>query len=174
MNIRLGTKADLDSVARIYEEILDHEEQTVSYTNWQRGKYPCRATAERALEKGWLYVLEEDGGELAATAILNREQLPEYSKLPWGIEAPPERVFVIHTLCVPPSKAGRGLAREFVAFAEALGRAQGCAVLRLDTYEGNLPARAMYPKLGYREVGATLFHFQNILWENLVCFEKAL
>ena len=46
--------------------------------------------------------------------------------------------------------------------------------LRLDTYEGNEPAIALYTKLGYRDVGITLFHFQNAIWENLRCFEKAL
>ena len=170
--IRLATAADLDGVARVYDEIL-RDADCLRFTNWQKGKYPCRATAERALEEGWLYVLEE-GGEVAATAILNREQLPEYDKLPWSIPAERERVFVIHTLCVPPSRTGRGYARRFVTFAEELGRRQGCVTLRLDTYEGNEPALAMYPKLGYRTVGKTLFHFQNIIWENLTCFEKAL
>ena len=171
--IRQAVAGDLDQVARIYDEILDHEAATVSYTNWQKGKYPCRATAEAALDRGWLYVLEEEG-QVAATAILNQEQLPEYRALPWSIPAGDEQVFVIHTLCVPPSRSGRGLARTFVAFAEALGREKGCAVMRLDTYEGNQPALAMYPRLGYRTVGKTLFHFQNLIWENLVCFEKQL
>ena len=170
--IRLANASDLDGVERIYHEVLS-DADCLRFTNWQPGRYPCRATAERALEQGWLYVMEEEGG-LAATAILNREQLPEYDKLPWSVEAPREQVFVIHTLCVPPSRSGRGCARRFVAFAEELGRSLGCTALRLDTYEGNEPALAMYPKLGYRTVGKTLFHFQNIIWENLVCFEKAL
>ena len=170
--IRLARPSDLDGVARIYDEIL-HDADCLRFTNWQPGKYPCRATAERALNEGWLYVMEEDG-EITATAILNKEQLPEYDKLPWSIHAPREQVFVIHTLCVPPSRGGQGRARQFVAFSEELGRSLGCTALRLDTYEGNEPALSMYPKLGYRTVGKTLFHFQNIIWENLTCFEKAL
>lgn len=169
---RLAVAADLDGVVRIYDEILS-DADCLRFTNWQKGKYPCRATAEGALAEGWLYVLEEDG-EIMATAILNKEQLPEYDELPWSMEAPRDRVFVIHTLCVPPSRAGEGRARRFVAFAEDLGRSLGCTALRLDTYEGNEPALSMYPKLGYRTVGKTLFHFQNIIWENLTCFEKAL
>ena len=171
--IRLATEHDLAAIAAIYDEILDHEAATVSYTNWQKGKYPCRATAENALRKGWLYVMEEDG-QAVATAIFNHEQLPEYDKLPWQYPAAGDEVFVIHTLCVPPSQAGHGRARAFVAFAEALGREKGSTVMRLDTYEGNAPALAMYPKLGYRTVGRTMFHFQNLIWENLTCFEKRL
>ena len=158
--IRLATEHDLAAIAAIYDEILDHEAATVSYTNWQKGKYPCRATAEN--------------GQVVATAIFNHEQLPEYDKLPWQYPAAGDEVFVIHTLCVPPSQAGHGRARAFVAFAEELGREKGSTVMRLDTYEGNAPALAMYPKLGYRTVGKTMFHFQNLIWENLTCFEKRL
>ena len=53
-------------------------------------------------------------------------------------------------------------------------RSQGCTVIRLDTYEGNEPAKAFYPKLGYRYAGATEFFFEGFIRENLVCFEKGL
>ncbi len=39
--IRLANPSDLDAIAEIYEEILAAEDaRPVSYTNWQRGKYP--------------------------------------------------------------------------------------------------------------------------------------
>ena len=56
---------------------------------------------------------------------------------------------VIHTLCISPRWAGRGKAREFVAFCEEEARRKGKKVMRLDTYEGNLPANTMYPCLLY-------------------------
>lgn len=67
-----------------------------------------------------------------------------------------------------------GAARRFVAFAEELAKSQGCKVIRLDTYEGNEPAKAFYPKLGYRYAGLTEFFFEQVIWENLVCYEKAV
>ena len=158
-----------DEQATDDEQAADGLEITVNSEETEPGP----TAAEAALDRGWLYVLEEEG-QVAATAILNQEQLPEYRALPWSIPAGDEQVFVIHTLCVPPSRSGRGLARTFVAFAEALGREKGCAVMRLDTYEGNQPALAMYPRLGYRTVGKTLFHFHGLIWEDLVCFEKQL
>ena len=55
--IRLANPSDLDAIAEIYEEILATEDaRPVSYTNWQRGKYPTRETAEAALEAGTLWV----------------------------------------------------------------------------------------------------------------------
>ena len=169
--IRLAAAADIPQVAAIYEEILTSQEQSVNYTNWVRGVYPTAETARNALKEGWLYVLEEDG-LIQATAILNHVQLPEYAEIPWQFPGEGDGVLVIHTLCVPPSRAGRGLARQFVAFAEDLAARRGCTALRLDTYEGNLPAAALYTKLGWRYAGSAHFLFQGAIPEVLKCFEK--
>lgn len=171
--IRKATAADLDGCAQVYDEHLDHEAATVSYTNWIKGAYPTRATAEKALAAGTLYVDEEDGA-IVGCANLNHVQPVEYAKIPWSIPAREEEVLVIHTLVYRPTHTGGGRGRRFVAFAEELARAQGCRVIRLDTYEGNEPAKAFYPKLGYRYAGLTEFFFEQVIWENLVCFEKAL
>ncbi len=171
--IRKGTAADLDACAKIYEEHLDYEAANISYTNWQKGLYPTRATAEKALAAGTLYVDEEDG-VVVGCANLNHIQPAEYANIPWSIPAQPEQVLVIHTLVYLPTHTGGGRGRRFVAFAEDLGREQGCTVIRLDTYEHNEPAKAFYPKLGYRYAGITEFFFEQVIRENLVCYEKAL
>ena len=174
MMIRPARDADLDPIARIYEEVLDQEDaRPVSYTNWQRGRYPTRDTARQALEEGTLWVLEEEGA-VCGCVNLNGVQLPEYSQLPWSIPAAPEEVGVIHTLVIRPSLSGRGLARRLVDFCEEELRRQGKRTVRLDTYEGNLPANTMYPRLGYRFAGSGDFLFQDFLPEVLNCYEKAL
>lgn len=171
--IRKGTAADLDGCAQVYEEHLDYEAANVNYTNWLKGAYPTRATAEKALAAGTLYVDEEDG-IIVGCANLNHFQPKEYANIPWSIPAEGDEVFVIHTLVFRPTHTGGGRGRRFVAFAEELAKEQGCKVLRLDTYEGNEPAKAFYPKLGYRYAGITEFFFENFIWENLVCFEKSM
>lgn len=172
--IRPASPADLDAVAAIYEEVLAAEERCgISSTNWQRGKYPTRSHAQAALEADSLYV-EEAADGLRACFILNQEQLPEYSRIPWKIPARPEEVAVIHTLCVRPHLTGLGIATQLVAFCEDAGRRMGAKVMRLDTYVGNVPANAMYPRLGYALAGKARFHFQGYLWEELNCYEKAL
>ena len=171
--IRLAVPADLPQAAEIYEEILDQEKQGPVYTNWQRGKYPTIDTARQAQEAGTLYVGEEDG-VLWGIVNLNTIQLPEYDAIPWAIPADNEEVGVIHTLCIRPACAGHGLARQMVAFCEAEARRQGRKVIRLDTWEGNLPANRMYPSLGYRYAGQAEFFFMGFVRENLNCYEKAL
>ena len=172
--IRLAVEADLETIGKIYDEILDEEDKRpASYTNWQRGKYPTVHHARKALEDGELWVAEEDG-DLYAAFVLNGKQLPEYDNIPWQFEAPVDGVAVIHTLVVSPRWAGKGKARELVAFCEEEGRRKGWTVMRLDTYEGNYPANRMYPKLGYRLAGATEFFFQGFIHEILNCYEKQL
>ena len=167
MMIRKATAADLDGVAAVYEAVLNREEQTgCHWTNWQSGVYPCRATAERALADGTLYV-DEVNGHILGCANLNHVQPPEYGSISWTIQAKPKQVLVIHTLCIRPECAGGGRGRRFVAFAEGLATGQGCRVIRLDTYEGNAPAAAFYPKLGYRLAGSAEFFFEGFARENL-------
>ena len=116
----------------------------------------------------------EEDGAVYGCVNLNKEQLPEYDAIPWSVPAQPSEVGVIHTLVIRPSWSGRGKAREFVAFCEEELRRQGKKTVRLDTYEGNLPANTMYPRLGYRLAGATEFFFQGFIHEILNCYEKAL
>ena len=172
--IRPATAADLSRIADIYDAILTQEESGGPvYTNWQRGKYPTVDTARQALEAGTLYV-GEDGGVLWGVVNLNGEQLPEYDAIPWSIPAERDQVGVIHTLCIHPGQAGKGRARQMVAFCEAESRRLGKTVIRLDTWEGNLPANRLYPSLGYRYAGAAEFFFMGFIHETLNCYEKLL
>ena len=101
----------------------------------------------------------EENGVLWGVVNLNSVQLPEYGAIPWTIR---------------PSCSGRGYARQMVAFCEAEARRQGRTVIRLDTWEGNLPANRLYPSLGYRYAGTAEFFFMGFVRENLNCYEKAL
>ena len=173
MTIRPATAADLNGSTAIYDAILDREEAGPVYTNWQRGKYPTTDTARQALEAGTLYVGQEDGF-LWGVVNLNGIQLPEYDAIPWTIPAEREQVAVIHTLCIHPAASGQGRAKQMVTFCEEEARRQGKTVMRLDTWEGNLPANRMYPALDYRYAGAAEFFFQGFIREILNCYEKAL
>ena len=172
--IRKAVAADLPQAAEIYDAILDREETAGPvYTNWQRGKYPTIDTAREALEAGTLYVGEEDG-VLWGVVNLNGLQLPEYDAIPWSIPAARDEVGVIHTLCIRPSCHGRGYARQMVAFCEEESRRLGRTIIRLDTWEGNLPANHLYPSLGYHYAGQAEFFFMGFVPEDLNCYEKKL
>jgi GNAT superfamily N-acetyltransferase len=169
--IRLALEKDLERAAQIYDDIIDYEEQTISYTNWQKGKYPTIKDAEQAYLQGAFYIGEDDG-VIWGSMILNDLQLSEYANISWSIEA--DKVLVIHTLCVSPRFKGKGKAKKLVLYAENLAKGLGYETIRLDTYEGNVPANTMYPKLGYKYAGCTEFFFQGYIHEILNCYEKKI
>ena len=95
-----------------------------------------------------------------------------YENARWQADAPPEKVMVLHTLTVSPKFKGRGFGTEFVAFYEDYARKSGCTALRIDTNAINLPARALYKKLGYTEACIVQTSFNGIDGVNLVCLDK--
>ena len=171
--IRPATEQDISAIAAIYDTIIDRETTVGRRTGWQKGIYPTADTVRTALAAGDMFVMEKSG-RVCAAARLNQEQVPVYDDCPWQFAAPPEQVFVIHTLVVDPSCSGLGIASRFLAFYEQMAQDKGCTVLRLDTNKINLPARSLYAKHGYREAGCLPCIFNGIPGVELVCIEKKL
>lgn len=171
--IRKAKQEDIQKVAEIYDEILDQQEAGNARIGWMKGVYPTEATAREALEKGELFVCDEDG-TITAAAKINQKQEPAYKEAGWEYKAREDEVMVLHTLVVSPGKAGKGIGSKFVAFYEDYASRQGCRYLRMDTNEINTNARGLYRKLGYKEVGIIPCEFNGIENVNLVCLEKKL
>ncbi len=171
--IRPAQPQDIDGVVKIYDAILLEQEQGQRTVGWQRGVYPTRKTATRAMEAGDLYVMEIDGQTVASCRI-NQHQEDSYSGLQWQHPAPDDRVMVLHTLTVAPWAEGKGHARAFVDFYEQHALKNGCPYLRMDTNANNAVARALYKKLGYTESGIVPTEFNGISGVMLVGLEKYL
>ena len=154
MEIRKAQKTDLDAVEAVYDAQHTAEEAGKSTVGWIRGVYPTRATAQAALDRDDLFVLCEDG-LVRGAAIINR-------------------ICVLHTLVIDPACAGRGLGTRFVAFYEDWARAHGWPELRMDTNARNANARALYKRLGYREIAVVPTTFNGIPGIDLVLLEKNL
>ena len=173
MIIRKAAAADIDAVVKIYDEIHLAEEAGGIEVGWIRGVYPLRKTAESALERGDLFVLEDEN-EVRGAGIINQIQVDAYYGAPWKHEAGDDEVCVLHTLVISPRFSGRGYGRGFVKYYEDLARAHGRRELRMDTNARNRTARAMYHKLGYEEIAIVPTTFNNIPGVALVLLEKYL
>lgn len=173
--IRSAKETDLPAVAAIYEAILDHEDAAGQhYTGWQRGAYPTADTARGIFDAGTLYVGADEDGTIWGSMNLNGWQLPEYKDGDWSVPAEDSQVAVIHTLTIDPARAGQGLARQMVAFAEDTARSQGKTVLRLDTGVDNDPTNHLYPAIGYRFAGVVDTFFMGYAKRPLNLYEKKL
>ena len=170
---RKATLQDLDAIAAIYDAIHSREEAGLVVIGWNRSIYPTRTSAEKSLNDGDMYVLEE-GGRILAAAKINQKQEDSYAEATWTHEAADSEVLVLHTLVVDPEEAGRGLGRRFVDFYEGMAAQNGCPYLRMDTNARNAAARALYKKLGYTEVSIVPCIFNGIAGVNLVLLEKTL
>ena len=170
MKIRRAMLFDLNSVSAIYEEIHQAEAAGKCTTGWLRGVYPVRATAEAALQRGDLFVLE-DGSRVLGAALINQIQPEAYRGAPWRYEG---EVCVLHTLVISPRAQSRGAGRSFVEFYEQYALEHGWYELRIDTNERNTRARDFYARMGYREIGIVPTVFNGIPDVQLVLLEKNL
>ena len=173
MNIRRATLFDLPGVEAVYNEIHDAEEKGQAIIGWQRGVYPVRATAEAALQRGDLFVMENENRVYGA-AIINQIQLDIYYGAPWEHEVREDQVCVLHTLVISPKAQKQRYGRQFVQFYEDYALKNGWPELRIDTNVRNQTARAMYQKLGYTEIKTVPTVFNGIPEVELVLLEKYL
>ncbi|HBN55560.1 MAG TPA: GNAT family N-acetyltransferase [Lachnospiraceae bacterium] len=175
---RKAGKEDIEQIVKLYDQVHTENEAGRMTTQWVRGIYPTRETAEASVRQGDMFVEEEmaETGEkqIVAAARINQEQLPDYDHAAWEYDAPEDQVMVLHTLVVSPAEKGKGYGSAFVSFYETYAREHGCRFLRMDTSVKNLAARALYKKLGYKEVSVISCIFNEIRQMDLVCLEKRL
>ena len=100
---------------------------------WER----CRAATDRNLQRGWTWILEDDG-EPVATSSFNtaiREAVQ------------------VGGVWTPPTLRRRGYGRAVVASSLLDARAEGVATSILFTGVENIAAQKAYEALGYRRIG---------------------
>lgn len=160
--IRKAVQADIAAIAATYNELLVYEKQNGSNSNWKLGIYPTIAVPESKVPTETMYVLEENGS-ICASMVLNHNQPEEYADVAWKYPGEGTAVLVIHTLCIPPQKAGRGYGRQMVQYAKNYASELCCSTIRIDTYAYNEPAKTLYQKNGFRIAG-----YGNILLQGLI------
>ena len=173
MLIRKAADADIDAVEKLYCEIHTAEEAGKQTTGWIRNVYPVRDTAQTALRRNDLFVLEVSG-QIYGAGIINHIQADCYRRAKWKYDASDAQVCVLHTLVISPAHSGKGYGSAFLEFYEQYARQTGCIALRIDTNVKNKTARIMYEKCGYEEVGVVPTCFQGIPNVRLVLLEKSL
>lgn len=168
---RKATVHDIDEITALYMDVHTEEEAGRMTTGWIRSIYPTRETVEGAIATDDLFV-EVVEGKIVAVGRINQVQVDVYADVDWEYKVPDEEVMVLHTLAVLPSEQGKGYARDFCQFYEDYSLEHGCQYLRIDTNEKNKKARALYKKIGYKEVGIVPCIFNGIKGVPLVCLEK--
>ena len=148
VRVRAAQTGDLHAVIRLYEDVCRHVEENNPIAWWKREVYPTAQTAREGLEAPTLYVAEAQA-RLAGAVILNQTPEAGYAGIAWPSGARDEQALVVHTLCVHPDFAGRGVGRALLSFAVDLAADRDLAAVRLDVWDGNARAIALYEACGF-------------------------
>jgi GNAT superfamily N-acetyltransferase len=154
IRIEVGGATDLDAFVELLE--------SAATWLWNRGIHqwrPGSMRAQRPTLEQWTragrLVAARSGAELAGGCTLVPDPTGEWA----GRSG---RALYLHKLVVARSHAGRGVAREILAWCEARARASGVPRLRLDCWDGNAKLRSFYRDCGYRELEAVPSHGYSV------------
>ena len=107
------------------------------------------STLSYCKRKMWLAL---DGKKIVGAFVLNADPQGNYQKGDWSLDLPDGDYMVLHALAIDPELQGRGLGAEVVHFCTEKAKAEGYKALRLDIVPGNIPAKKLYEKTGFRYV----------------------
>ena len=150
--IRKATLEDINSIAELYDRVIDYQAANGGYMSWIKNLYPTSKTASDALSLDTLYVYDTNG-KIAASVILDCVQPDEYKAIKWETASDMRDAIVVHTLCVDPEFMGMGIASEILSFAKKLAKSLDCASSRLATNSKNSGAIQFYEKNGFTIIG---------------------
>jgi GNAT superfamily N-acetyltransferase len=133
LSIRRASLSDLDALLPL-QEAYEHEEVLTPIHGHNRSA--CKASLARALERQLVFVAEEGGVAIGKAATNAR-----------GFRV--DQVGGVYTL---PQRRGRGVAAALMT--ALLGEIYGAGKRpSLFVKPGNVPARALYRRLGFEEIG---------------------
>lgn len=168
MGFRCADAAEFDVVRKFYWDLIDAMEGTPYLPKWQKGVYPSDELLHGFLASRELYLLERKDG-IAGAFALNHRGTDGYEHIPWGVDAAPEEVYILHILAVAPRCQRRGVAKELVA--QALRLAEGAKAVRLDVLPENLPAQRLYEGMGFAPRGRTSLYYEDVGLTDFLMFE---
>lgn len=105
----LFKKVNLEDFYRIrqfYWDLIDEMSDQNDKIGWKKGIYPTDFFLQESLDRGELFVLEEEG-QLCASVILNSVCNEGYAGVPWNIECDVDEILSRQKTCFMRTLAGR-------------------------------------------------------------------
>lgn len=152
MIVERGIYSDLDEIEELYDELNDSLDRGINYPGWKKGVYPTRADACSGIESNTLFVIRKES-KIVGSIILNNNPESAYEGAAWEYKGDYSSVLVVHTLVVHPEYSKMGIGPKLMEFAETYGKENNIGAIRLDVYEKNLPAIALYRRCNYKYIG---------------------
>jgi len=151
IRIEVGELDDVDELEQLYNELNDYLARGVNYPGWIKGIYPIRQNAFDGVKNHNLY-LARNNGKIIGSIILSNDPELGYYNVKWGFESDYSDVFVIHTFAVHPKFMKCGVGKALMEFADEYSFKSQVKSIRLDVYEGNIPAIKLYERCGFKYI----------------------
>ncbi len=151
-SIRKATHDDLERILLVYSAARDFMRETGNMNQWTGG-YPSREVVLADMDKGCLYLCEEEGCLLGVFYYAEEED-PTYGTIESGAWQNTLPYAVIHRIAVSSQARGKGVAG-FI-FDSCFARHPN---LKIDTHRDNLPMQHALEKNGFRRCG--IIHLAN-------------
>jgi ribosomal protein S18 acetylase RimI-like enzyme len=163
--IRLANVNDLERIMEIVDETVKIMNDSGNF-QWD-STYPREDRFQKDIDAEDLYVFEEDGRVLGFVCI-NSEESDEYMDAKWSLEG---EALVVHRVAIAVDGRRKGIAGAFMKLAEDIAAEKGIGLIKTDTNIKNDPARGMFKRYGFNEIGEI-----NLIgrFGKFVCLEKVL
>lgn len=149
--IELGQIKDIDELENLYNSLNDYLEKGINYPGWKRGVYPIRQDAIDGIKKRNLFIAKINE-TIVGAFILNHKPEMAYYNVKWKSESNYSEIFVIHTFVVHPNFMKCNIGKSLIDFTHKYSIESKVKSIRLDVYEGNIPAIKLYEKCGFEYI----------------------
>ncbi len=173
ITFELGKPNDVDELERLYNDLNDYLAKEVNYPGWIKGIYPVRQNAVDGIENGNLFTAKYNG-KIVGSLILSHVPEPAYFSAKWEFESDYSDVFVIYTFVVHPEFLKCGVGKALIDFAIENAIKSHVRSIRLDVYEGNMPAIKLYEKCGFKYVDTVDLGLGNYGLDWFKLYEKLI
>ncbi len=153
MTLRTATPADAPVIWEILQYAIEQRRKDGSQ-QWQDG-YPNPTTIQQDLEKGYGYVIEDNGTVLLYAAILFEKE-PAYEAIEGKWLTNGDYV-VLHRVAASPLAKGKRVATTLFEMVEDLCRDKKVNSIKVDTNFDNGPMLRIMEKLNYTYCGEVYF-----------------
>ena len=151
MQIRKCREADVAATGAFYDDVVLWLDHHINYPKWMYKIYPSESWVKQMTEAGEQYICV-DGKKIVGAFVLNADPQGNYRKGNWSLDLPDGAYMVLHALAISPELQERGLGVEVVRFCTEKAKADSYRAIRLDIVPGNIPAKKLYEKTGFRYV----------------------
>ena len=151
MNFRKTKTEEIPQVMKMIDQAKVYM-KSQGIDQWQNG-YPNAEEIGKDIEKGYSYVMEDEGKIIGTMAVLFAND-PNYAKIYEGAWKTTEEPYVaIHRVTVDEDCKGKGIAGAMMEAVEALCRERGVRSIKNDTHRDNKSMQRFQAKAGFEYCG---------------------